>query len=86
MNEIKPKIESLEEAFTSYRARVIHKDAGAVQVKEARRAFYAGALVLMRGTLAVADDDISEHDGVAQLASWKNELLTFFKDLKEGRA
>lgn len=36
----------IQQHWESYRARVIPKDAGGVQVEETRRAFYAGAAIV----------------------------------------
>jgi hypothetical protein len=78
---------TVHDAWASYRAIVIPTDAGHAQVKECRRAFYAGAEMLlveiMRGLSPGPDSTQSDED---YLGGLHQELLQFAADVKSGRA
>jgi hypothetical protein len=66
---------SLQAQWESYRAAVVPKDAGLVQIEECRRAFYAGAASALHITMSVSD--IEEAAAVAVLEGLRQECLTF---------
>ncbi len=72
--------------FAAYRALVIPPDASAVQIKESRRAFYAGAAALMQTVFAHLSpgEDVTESDE-AFMMGIESELKRFAEDVKEGR-
>jgi hypothetical protein len=51
------KMKVIENGFKSYQALVIPKDAPEVQVIECRRAFYAGAAILLTSMMNIMDED-----------------------------
>jgi hypothetical protein len=72
------KVESIAQAFDSYRCAVMPKDAPAVQVEECRRAFYAGSYALLLNVAYnIGDDSTDEEDGIRQLEALKAECETF---------
>ena len=74
-------------AWADYRRSVIPVGAPPVQLKESKRAFYAGAemliLAIMNG-LSAGPDSSPEDEGM--LEAIHTELLAFARDVKEGRA
>lgn len=73
--------------WNQYRERVMPADAGPVQVKETRRAFYGGAAIL----LAIVVGNVSEGEAVADgdlemMDDLKAELDQFLDDARAGRA
>jgi hypothetical protein len=77
---------TVAEAWDDYRAIVIPKTAGHTQVKECRRAFYAGAesllLLVMHGLTPGPDSTPSDEDFISALHA---ELHAFARECKEGR-
>jgi len=53
----------LEEIYNDYAAKVLHPQAGAVQRKETRKAFFVGAFSLM-GILKEATDEGADEAGI----------------------
>jgi hypothetical protein len=72
------QVESVAQAFDSYRKNVIPQDAPPVQVEECRRAFYAGSYTMLMNVSAnIGDDSTSEEDGIVQLEALKAECEAF---------
>lgn len=84
------KLRSLKVQFEEYVAVAVPLDLpaphGAVYLREIKRAFYAGAMVMTQGHSRLADDDIPSSVALPQLISWRQELLTFFLEVKKGNA
>lgn len=77
---------TIQHAWESFAAAVLSPDAGAVQRREMRRAFYAGAhatLTVMRG---LGEPEVSEDAGVAVLESLSQESQAFAVAVTQGRA
>lgn len=74
-------MKKFEGEWLDYRANVVHKDAGEAQLKETKRAFYAGAssiITMLVGLFNPTTPEPTEED-VQQLdAVWK-ELGEFFE-------
>jgi len=66
-------------------ARVLPVNASALQIRETRRAFYAGAAALIGGLMRVleAGSEPTEED-LNLMTSLNDELEAFFKHVKEG--
>lgn len=81
-----PRRLRVKEAFNSYRAEVVPANAGAAQVRETKRAFYSGALIMFQAILASLEpgEDATEGD-VKVLEDLDIELKTFLIDVKGGR-
>ena len=78
---------TVRDEWNDYRAKVVPATAPPMQVRECRRAFYAGAEMLMcqiLNTMSPGTDAMqSDMDYIALL---HNELLAFAADVKAGRA
>lgn len=68
----------IRQGWETYREKVIPKDAGAMQLLECERAFFAGASWLFSAAINLIDDsdDMSESDE-ALFASIESELNAF---------
>lgn len=69
-------------AWESYRRAILPSDAGAVQVKETRQAFFAGAAILQTlvMTKVSAGDEITAED-MAMMAALQEELDAFGREI-----
>jgi hypothetical protein len=72
--------------WDGFRAGVVPADASPVQVREMRRAFYAGAWVALNAVKIVCD----EHGGdeaaaLAEMRKLFDECVQFAKSVREGR-
>lgn len=78
---------AMRAAWNDYRAKVMPKDAPAIQLQECRHAFYAGAetllVAILRGLTPGPNSTRSDEDYIAAI---HDELLAFARDVKEGRA
>jgi hypothetical protein len=74
----------IETAWQDYRAKVIPSEAGAIQITESRRAFYAGARSLLVSMMKVfgPDQEPTESDMLI-MDGIKGELDQFLKDLQK---
>ena len=81
------RAQTVRDAWSDYRRKVMAASAPADQIRETRRAFYAGAEVLLCQILAGLDPgpDTTESD-MEYLVALHNELLQFARDVQEGRA
>jgi hypothetical protein len=77
---------TIKKAWESYVNEVLPAGAPAVQLQECRRAFYAGAKAMLRETLSLCDEDISEDESIEVLDQLVHESAAFVKDVLEGRA
>jgi hypothetical protein len=68
----------LETEWDSYRAAVVPKDAGAVQVEETRRSFYAGAAALHYLVMEMLSpgDETTDED-LKNMQDIHDELISF---------
>lgn len=60
--------------------------ASKVQLRETRRAFYAGASHVLAVLFDLGDDAVSEDDGAKVLEALTQEYKNFAIDVKNGRA
>jgi hypothetical protein len=71
-------VKVIEEGFNSYKAMVIPKDAPEVQVTECRRAFYAGAAILLQSMMIIMDADREPTaNDLMKMAAIQEELDAF---------
>lgn len=77
----------VETAWLTYRHLVMPADAVPVQIQECRRAFYAGAQMLLTELLAMVSpgDECTEED-LQKMDQVQTELEQFSLDVSEGRA
>jgi hypothetical protein len=75
---------TIRAGWETYRADVLPPRAGAVQVMECRRAFYAGAVHLY-GAL-IDNADLPEAEAMARLRAFGEEFEAFGTALGEGKA
>jgi hypothetical protein len=66
--------------------KVINPSAGAIQRKEMRRSFYAGAMAVLSITINIGDDAISEDAGVAMIEGLHQETQLFAAQVIKGDA
>lgn len=71
--------------WQSYLTQVIPKDAPAVQRRETKRAFYAGASSAIQIMQQIAVSDLSETEETARLTDISNELQKYKEDVQAGR-
>jgi hypothetical protein len=78
-------------AFDSYRSKVIPFDASAVQIRETRRAFYAGAQAILTAMLNIEQGPpfapLTEADltaGADKVEALRLELQQFVKSVGRG--
>ena len=77
---------TIQEQWESFATRVVPKDAPAIQRKEMRRAFYAGAEAMMRINFAIGHDSISEDAGIQILNGCQDECRRFAEQVAKGNA
>jgi hypothetical protein len=75
------------EAFDSYLDRIGLADSGEEQVRELRRAFFAGCWEILCAILETGGDDVSEPEGIARLrgvrrAGTRGERLSQMNDME----
>lgn len=76
----------IEEAWRDYVARVLPPTAGPVQIRETRRAFYAGATVLFSTILRLEPDGDCTKKDLELMESLSAEIDEFCADLeREGQ-
>ena len=75
----------IEKCWRSYAEHMLPTGASAVQKQETRRAFYAGAGMLLELlTNAVGPDDVSEDAGMEIMQAVHDEMRAFLRDVTEG--
>lgn len=67
-------------AWDGYRSAVVPKDASAVQIRETRLGFYAGATAALDLFFAIAAES-NEDAGAARMESYRLELEAFSRSL-----
>lgn len=72
--------------WDSFCARAMPEDAPPIQVTEMRRAFYMGAVCMLRLQLGASDKSVSEDAAVMMLQGWHDECDLFAQQLSEGAA
>jgi hypothetical protein len=78
---------TIRAAWDDYRAKVIPHDAGATQLQESRRAFYAGAESLMLLILTgLSEGPETTPSDETWIAAMHGELHQFARDVKAGKA
>jgi len=80
-------VKQFEVQWLTYQAEVIPQNASAIQIKESRRAFYAGAQALLglQMTFSQGDAEPTEQD-LAMMDAIAGELKQFNEDVKKGVA
>lgn len=68
-----PQAKTVADAFEQYR-KVLPSTAGPIQVKETKRAFYAGAYSLLMTVATGIEEDTPEEEGVDMLVALKTEI------------
>lgn len=82
-----PERKTIAEQWEIWRAAVMPPDVHEVQLTEMRRAFYAGATVLLSAlTIGLDEDSEPTADDVAYLERLHQEMKQFSRDVGEGRA
>lgn len=76
----------IESQFESYQKDVIPKEASESQVRETKRAFFAGAQAMMIIFRAVGSDRVSEEDAEKILEDASQELQRFSQAVQDGKA
>lgn len=75
-------MKAIEKGWKSYLTMVIPKDASAVQIEECRRAFYAGAAILLESMMLIMDADREPTaNDLMKMASIQEELDAFAHQL-----
>lgn len=77
---------TLADEWKEFETLVIPQSAPAMQRKEMRRAFYAGAQSLLQATVEIASADLSDDAGAAILEGYHDECRRFGNDIAHGRA
>lgn len=67
----------IDKAWEDYRQLVVPHTAGETQIRETRRAFYAGALLVFEAINTIGEDHVSENTGVDILAQIARECGAF---------
>ncbi len=78
------KVPTIAEQWDDFHASVIPKNAPAIQIKEMRWAFYAGAASLLFTTRDVIPT-LSDDAGVLALQLWLDEVVQFKNDVLAGK-
>ena len=79
-------MDRIKAQFESYQKEVIPQGASETQVRETRRAFFAGAQAMMTICQVIATDRVTTEEGAMILDQTERELLQFKEDAVEGRA
>lgn len=74
------KFKTLQEEWEGFAASVIHPNAPKAQRDEMRMAFFSGAWVLVNQTIRIGDDDVSEQEGIDQIARVRAEIEEFKRE------
>jgi len=75
------------EQWETYRTKVIPKSAGAVQLQETRRAFYAGAEAMYRVVMEMLSPESEPTEADIQaMQEIMQEMASFAKDVVDGKA
>jgi hypothetical protein len=77
---------TVRDAWDSYVAGVMPPDAPPDQIRECRRAFYAGFWAMLNINIGIGEDGVTEAMGVFVLESLVRECRAFNADVQQGRA
>lgn len=75
---------TIKEFWISYYKNVIPKDAPDTQIKESRRAFYAGAAAMFQAINILAPEDEPTLEDIQHVDNLNKELLEFADEVKQG--
>lgn len=75
-------MKTIQSGFESFNKDVIPVQAPAIQRREMRMAFYAGATHIIQTMIALGEPNISEEAGVMILENLRLEAVEFAKSLK----
>lgn len=73
------KQKRIESEWNKFEKAVMPKDASTLQRVEMRRAFYAGAWMMLQAAKELGDESISEDAGVMALEAMEAECIEFMK-------
>jgi hypothetical protein len=74
-------VNTLSEKWEYFKRDCIPKNAGAIQLREMKIAFYAGAFsFLQMQKNIIGDPTTSEDASLALLESWSSEIQDYFKE------
>lgn len=76
------KNQTIEEQWQGY-ATAVEIPLGGTQWREMRRAFYAGAVAILR---ELSGFDGPDDDGIRMLEAFEKEAYAFFQRIQEGKA
>lgn len=76
---------SVKEKWESYRREVLPKDAGPSQVRECRRAFYAGFSAMLHVAASLGGDDVTQEQGIQTLDALLVECEEFLELVMRNR-
>lgn len=79
-----PRRMLIMEGWQKYDAAVMPRTASAEQIRETRRAIYAGAQLMMSILQGIQRDEVPEDEAAAILESISEELQTFGELVKRG--
>lgn len=77
---------TIRKQWDIFNTTVIPADAPAIQRKEMRRAFYAGAEALLRINFEIGGENVSEDQGMTILNGLNEECFDFAKQVAAGKA
>ena len=76
------KLKSIEEEWQGFAKMVFGKsDVSTVQYGEMRKAFYAGAYVVVTALNRIGEPDVTEDEGVEYFENRDEECQQFYKDM-----
>jgi len=78
----------MRDNWIQFAERILPEHASAVQRQEMRRAFYAGAMMLLMDLAELGDEDVSEDAGAEVLEATRREVEAFYARIgtpEEGR-
>lgn len=76
----------LKQHFDEFRLLVIPADASPTQLRECKRAFYAGAGAVLGNLADMTGDDVSEDEGVAAMVGMNTDVAEFCMEVQARRA
>lgn len=80
-------LRSIEEEWKEYTAKIFSgMKVSQVQYEETKKAFFAGAFIMLNQLQTIGTDKISEDEGVVHLENLKREIEHFFRSLVHNHA
>lgn len=77
---------TIQNQWQHFEDLVMPKNAPAIQKREMRRAFYAGAEAVLRLQFNIGDSSVSEDAGVAMIKGMHDECILFATQIAAGDA